>query len=183
MSGVKKRVWVSGGPETSLDPCRGLRSNSLSARGCSQVRTFFRVKVARQSTHKYTTDMNIPDKSKGGRPPKSEAMKRNHIIKAKLTKAEIEIVKAKAARAGVTMYEYMRQAVLTAQVVKPEPPISPEEWEILKELMVAVRNLGINVNTIALKANNNLVRNYAYDMILFLQEAEKIKQNYIDKLP
>lgn len=127
--------------------------------------------------------MNIQEKSKGGRPPKSEVMKRNHLVRTKLTKAEKEIVKAKAARAGVTLYEYMRQAVLTAQVIKPEPPVSPEEWEVLKELMVAIRNLGINVNTIALKANNNLVRDYAHDMKLFLQEADRIKQTYFNKLP
>ena len=77
----------------------------------------------------------------------------------------------------------MRQAVLTAQVIKPEPPITPEEWGILKDLMVAIRNLGINVNAIALKANNDLARNYAYDLKLFLQEANRIKQTYIDKLP
>lgn len=127
--------------------------------------------------------MNIPDKSKGGRPPKTEVMKRIYFVRTKLTKAEKDIVKAKAARAGVTLYEYMRQAVLTARVIKPEPPVSPEEWEVLKCLMVAIRNLGINVNTIALKANNNLVRDYAYDMKLFLQEADRIKQIYFNKLP
>ena len=127
--------------------------------------------------------MNIQDKSKGGRPPKSEVMKRNYFVRTKLTKAEKDIVKAKAARAEVTLYEYMRQAVLTAQVVKPEPPITPEEWEILKNLMVAIRNLGTNVNAIALKANNDLARNYAYDLKLFLQEANRIKQTYMDKLP
>lgn len=126
--------------------------------------------------------MNIPEKSKGGRPPKSEVMKRNYFVKTKLTKVEKEIIKAKAARAGVTLYEYMRQAVLTAQVIKPEPPITPEEWGILKELMVAIRNLGINVSAIALKANNGLARNYAYDLKLFLQEANRIKQTYISKL-
>ena len=126
--------------------------------------------------------MNIPEKSRGGRPPKKDVMKRNHIIKTKLTKAEKEIVKAKAARTGVTVYEYMRQAVLKAKVIKPEPPISTEEWKILKELMVAIRNLGINVNAIALKANNDLARNYAYDLKLFLREAERIKQTFMDKL-
>lgn len=127
--------------------------------------------------------MNIPDRPKGGRPPKNVVMKRNYFVRTKLTKVEKEIVIAKAARAEVTLYEYMRQAVLTAQVIKPEPPITPEEWGILKELMVAIRNLGINVNTIALKANNDLARNYAYDLKLFLQEANRIKQTYIDKLP
>lgn len=127
--------------------------------------------------------MNIPDKSKGGRPPKNVVMKRNYFVRTKLTKAEKEIVIAKAARAEVTLYEYMRQAVLTAQVIKPEPPITPEEWEILKNLMVAIRNLGTNVNAIALKANNDLARNYAYDLKLFLQEANRIKQTYMDKLP
>lgn len=127
--------------------------------------------------------MNIQEKSKGGRPPKSEVMKRNHLVRTKLTKAEKEIVKAKAARAGVTVYEYMRQAVLTAQVIKPEPPVSPEEWGILKGLMVAIRNLGINVNTIAQKANSGLARDYVYDLKRFLQEAGRIKQEYIDKLP
>lgn len=127
--------------------------------------------------------MNIQEKSKGGRPPKSEVMKRNYLVRTKLTKAEKEIVKAKAARAGVTVYEYMRQAILTAQVIKPEPPISPDEWRILKDLMVAIRNLGINVNAIAQKANNGLARDYAYDLKRFLQEAERIKQEYIDKLP
>jgi len=86
---------------------------------------------------------------------------------------------SRAKKAGMTKYEYMRRAILSAEIVLP---ISAEQWDILKALSTELRNIGINVNIIAKKANSNLARDYANDLRLFLQDIQRIKDAYYEKL-
>lgn len=57
--------------------------------------------------------------------------KRDKFVKARLNSMEYAIVKARAERAGISMYEYMRQALLKAKFIKP---ITPEQVALLKSL-------------------------------------------------
>lgn len=106
-----------------------------------------------------------------GRPKAPEEDRIQYRISAKFSLKEILSLKKKAESDGISLYEYMRQAVLTAEV---RPKITPEEMMAYKSLSVEIRNIGVNLNLIAKKAVNALSRDYDADITSALKSLEDI---------
>ena len=114
-----------------------------------------------------------------GRPKAPEEDRIQYRISAKFSLKEILSLKKKAESDGISLYEYMRQAVLTAEV---RPKITPEEMMAYKSLSVEIRNIGVNLNLIAKKAVSSLSRNYDADIASALKSLEDILTTFKKKL-
>lgn len=114
-----------------------------------------------------------------GRPKAPEEDRIQYRISAKFSLKEILSLKKKAESDGISLYEYMRQALLTAEV---HPRIKPEEMMAYKSLSVEIRNIGINLNLIAKKAVNALSRDYDADIASALKSLENILTTFKKKL-
>lgn len=114
-----------------------------------------------------------------GRPKAPEEDRLQYRISAKFSLKEILSLKKKAESDGISLYEYMRQAVLTAEV---HPRITPEEMMAYKALSMEIRNIGINLNLITKKAVNFLSRNYDADIATALESLEDILTTFKKKL-
>lgn len=114
-----------------------------------------------------------------GRPKAPEEDRIQYRISAKFTLKEILSLKKKAESDGISLYEYVRQTVLTAEV---HPRITPEEMTEYKSLSVEIRNIGVNLNLIAKKAVNALSRNYDADIASALKSLEDILTTFKKKL-
>ncbi len=114
-----------------------------------------------------------------GRPRASETDRIQYRISAKFSLREIISLKKKAEGAGVSLYEYTRQALLDAEV---HPRISPEELGVYKELSKEIRNVGVNINEVARKAINGLSRNYDADIDRTLTSLNNIVATLRQKL-
>lgn len=100
-------------------------------------------------------------------------------ISAKFSLKEILSLKKKAESDGISLYEYMRQALLTAEV---HPRIKPEEMTAYKALSMEIHNIGVNLNLIAKKAMSSLSRNYDADIASALKSLEDILTTFKKKL-
>lgn len=114
-----------------------------------------------------------------GRPKAPEEDRIQYRISAKFSLKEILSLKKKAESDGISLYEYMRQALLTAEV---HPRIKPEEMTSYKALSMEIRNIGVNLNLIAKKAVNALSRNYDADIASALKSLEDILTTFKKKL-
>ena len=114
-----------------------------------------------------------------GRPKAPEEDRIQYRISAKFSLKEILSLKKKAESDGISLYEYVRQAVLTAEV---HPRITPEEMMAYKALSMEIRNIGINLNLITKKAVNALSRNYDADISSALESLEDILTTFKKKL-
>lgn len=114
-----------------------------------------------------------------GRPKTPEEDRIQYRISAKFSLKEILSLKKKAESDGISLYEYMRQALLTAEV---HPRIKPEEMTAYKALSMEIRNIGVNLNLIAKKAMNSLSRNYDADIASALKSLEDILTTFKKKL-
>ena len=114
-----------------------------------------------------------------GRPKAPEEDRIQYRISAKFSLKEILSLKKKAESDGISLYEYMRQALLTAEV---HPRIKPEEMTAYKALSMEIRNIGINLNLITKKAVNFLSRNYDADIATALESLEDILTTFKKKL-
>ena len=114
-----------------------------------------------------------------GRPKEPEEDRIQYRISAKFSLKEILSLKKKAESDGISLYEYVRQAVLTAEV---HPRITLDEMTAYKSLSVEIRNIGVNLNLIAKKAVNALSRNYDADIASALKSLEDILTTFKKKL-
>lgn len=114
-----------------------------------------------------------------GRPKTSEEDRIQYRISAKFSAKEIKFIKENAENAGISLYEYIRQALLHAEV---HPRILPEEMTAYKELYAEVRHIGININSIARKANIGLNRDYDADISNALFSLEEVITTFKKKL-
>ena len=93
--------------------------------------------------------------NKGGRPPKAAFKKRGCPVTLRFTEAEYSIVKAKAAEVGLKLVDYLRESSLYALV---RTAVTPQDIAAIKVLSTEIRNIGINLNTLARKANAGMAR-------------------------
>ena len=114
-----------------------------------------------------------------GRPKAPEEDRIQYRISAKFSLKEILSLKKKAESDGISLYEYMRQALLTAEV---PPRIKPEEMTAYKALSMEIHNIGVNLNLIAKKAMSSLSRNYDADIASALKSLEDILTTFKKKL-
>ena len=82
----------------------------------------------------------------GGRPAKSSIEKKQRVVSTKLTKPYFYAIQKRATDAGVSLSEYVRQAVVNGQIVQR---ISRQDADTLRKLAGEANNL----NQIARQAN------------------------------
>ena len=87
----------------------------------------------------------IKDKP-GGRPAKKTLERQNRVVSTKLTKLQYYAVKRRAKEAGIKVSEYVRQAVVTAEVV---PRLNRQDADTIRKLAGEANNL----NQLAHQAN------------------------------
>ena len=87
----------------------------------------------------------IKDKP-GGRPVKKTLERQNRVVGTKLTKLQYYAVKRRAGEAGVKVSEYVRQAIITAEVV---PRLNRQDADTIRKLAGEANNL----NQLAHRAN------------------------------
>ena len=87
----------------------------------------------------------IKDKP-GGRLVKKTLERQNRVVSTKLTKLQYYAVKRRAGEAGVKVSEYVRQAIITAEVV---PRLNRQDADTIRKLAGEANNL----NQLAHRAN------------------------------
>ncbi|WP_370858791.1 MULTISPECIES: MobC family plasmid mobilization relaxosome protein [Phocaeicola] len=87
----------------------------------------------------------IKDKP-GGRPVKKTLERQNRVVSTKLTNLQYYAVKRRAGEAGVKVSEYVRQAIITAEVV---PRLNRQDADTIRKLAGEANNL----NQLAHRAN------------------------------
>ena len=87
----------------------------------------------------------IKDKP-GGRPVKKTLERQNRVVSTKLTKLQYYAVKRRAGEAGVKVSEYVRQAIITTEVV---PRLNRQDADTIRKLAGEANN----INQLAHRAN------------------------------
>lgn len=123
--------------------------------------------------------MERNNKSKGGRTPLPEREKRKHCVGTKLNDIELQILEAKIQEYKMSLYEYLRKALNECKISEKDyktflkvvdefsishvmrlcviqsvvyPRVTVEEIKTYKDLSMQVRNYGVNIRPIAIKA-------------------------------
>ena len=84
----------------------------------------------------------------GGRPAKHSIEKKQRVVSAKLTRPYFYAIQKRAEDAGISLSEYIRQAVVSGQIVTR---ISRQDADTLRKLAGEANNL----NQIARQANTS----------------------------
>lgn len=80
----------------------------------------------------------IPTNKTGGRPSKSMIDKYTKVVSTKLTELQYYAIRNRALQAGLSLSDYIRQAIINGTVI---PRLTCQEAEILRQLAGAVNNL------------------------------------------
>lgn len=115
----------------------------------------------------------------GGRPALPESQRRSRVLQTKVSKIEMEIIRARAKSADLSLYDYVRQSVLTAKVIVP---YTAEELALLKSLAIDIRNIGNNINQLAYHLNAHTESDALNKLRSLVTEATKIKIKYTLKM-
>ena len=118
-------------------------------------------------------------KNKGGRTPLPEKEKRKHCVGTKLNDIELQILEAKIQEYKMSLYEYLRRALNECKISEKDyktflkvvdefsishvmrlcviqsvvyPRVTVDELKTYKELSMQIRNYGVNIRQIAIKA-------------------------------
>ena len=97
----------------------------------------------------------------------------------RFTEAEYSIVKAKAAEVGLKLVDYLRESSLHALV---RTAVTPQDIAAIKVLSTEIRNIGINLNTLATKANAGMARDYGKDIQKVLDSLRDILNRFTQKM-
>lgn len=89
--------------------------------------------------------IEIKDKP-GGRPVKKTLERQNRVVSTKLTKLQYYAVKRRAQEAGVKVSEYVRQAIISAEVI---PRLNRQDADAIRKLVGEANN----INQLAHRAN------------------------------
>lgn len=121
----------------------------------------------------------MKNKHAGGRPALPESQRRCRVLQTKVSKMEMQIIQARAKSANLSLYDYVRQSVLTAKVIVP---YTAEELALLKSLAIDIRNIGNNINQLAYHLNAHMESDALNKLRSLVAEATKIKVKYTLKL-
>ena len=89
--------------------------------------------------------IKIQDKS-GGRPAKKRTDKQKKVVSTKLTELQYYAIKKRAGEAGLCISEYVRQAVVSAEVI---PRLNRQDADTIRKLAGEANN----INQLAHRAN------------------------------
>lgn len=133
--------------------------------------------------------MEGKNKKKGGRTPLPEKEKRKHCVGTKLNDIEYQILEAKINEYKMSMYEYLRKALSECKIGTKDykaflkvvdefsishvmrlcviqsvvyPRVTAEELHTYKGLSLQLRNYGVNIRPIAIKATTQSDDNVDY---------------------
>ena len=155
--------------------------------------------------------MEGKNKKKGGRAPLPEKEKRKHCVGTKLNDMELQILEAKIKEYKMSMYEYLRKALDGCRISARDyrtflkvvdefsishvmrlciiqsvvyPRVTTEELKTYKELSMQLRNYGVNIRTIAIKAitQSDDFIDYVEIMDRELQHIRELVKIFQDKL-
>lgn len=155
--------------------------------------------------------MEGKNKKKGGRAPLPENEKRKHCVGTKLNDMELQILEAKIKEYKMSMYEYLRKALDGCRISARDyraflkivdgfsishvmrlcviqsvvyPRVTTEEFKTYKELSMQLRNYGVNIRTIAIKAvtQSDTGIDYVETMEKELQHIRELVKIYQNKL-
>ena len=155
--------------------------------------------------------MEGKNKKKGGRAPLPEKEKRKYCVGTKLNDMELQILEAKIQEYKMSMYEYLRRALTECKISEKDykkflkvvdefsishvmrlciiqsvvyPRVSTEELKTYKELSMQLRNYGVNIRPIAIKANTQSddCIDYVEAMERELQHIRELVKTFQDKL-
>jgi hypothetical protein len=90
--------------------------------------------------------MNTKSTKTGGRPAKNSIEKKQRVVSTKLTRPYYYAIQKRADDAGISLSEYVRQAVVTGQII---PRINSQDADTLRKLAGEANNL----NQLARQAN------------------------------
>ena len=82
----------------------------------------------------------------GGRPAKSRIDKQNRVVSTKLTELQLYAIRKRATEAGLHVSEYVRQAVVSAEVT---PRLNRQDADTIRKLAGEANN----INQLAHRAN------------------------------
>ncbi len=148
-------------------------------------------------------------KNKGGRTPLPEKEKRKHCVGTKLNDIELQILEAKIQDYKMSMYEYLRRALNECKISEKDynaflkivdefsishvmrlciiqsvvyPRVTLDELKTYKELSMQLRNYGVNIRPIAIKATTQSDNYTDYEEIMerelqHIRDLAKIYQN------
>ena len=88
---------------------------------------------------------NIKDKP-GGRPAKKRIEKQQRVVSTKLTELQYYAIRKRAGEAGLRVSEYVRQAVVSAEVI---PRLNRQDADTIRKLAGEANN----INQLAHRAN------------------------------
>ena len=147
--------------------------------------------------------------SKGGRPRLPKHRKRTNDVRVRFNDMEYAIVKVKAAQAGREVSDYVRMALLSAEVAGHRNPekdlpsyrltvgefarililkstvtaaVTKDQLDLFKKFSVEVRNIGINLNGLAKRSNSGQYVDYAAEIRKALEDLSRIKDDFMKKL-
>ena len=110
--------------------------------------------------------------NKGGRPRKEDQIKAVFRT-VRFSPDEDELLTAKLAEFGGTRSDFIRRAALGAKI-KSVP--SPETIKLLQEYRTNLRNIGVNLNAIAHRANTEKIKFGYLDLQKAKEECESFLQ-------
>jgi hypothetical protein len=106
----------------------------------------------------------------GGRPAKNSIEKKQRVVSTKLTRPYFYAIQKRAEDAGISLSEYVRQAVVTGQII---PRMTRQDADTLRKLAGEANNL----NQLARQANaSGFVRVAAELLTVKTQITEIINQ-------
>ena len=82
----------------------------------------------------------------GGRPAKNRIDKQRRVVSTKLTELQYYAIRKRAGEAGVRISEYVRQAVISAEVI---PRLNRQDADAIRKLVGEANN----INQLAHRAN------------------------------
>ncbi len=145
----------------------------------------------------------------GGRPPLPSDRKRDKTVTVRFSGAEYTGIESKAKRANLAIGKYLRCAAMSGKfdpgrlesdIAIPQDmspmeyvrlsglcsevrqPLTPEEVSLIKELSTNLRNIGTNLNIVAMKAGSGLPRDYRRDLRETMDALRSVKDHFTNKL-
>ena len=155
--------------------------------------------------------MEDKNKKKGGRTPLPVREKRKHCVGTKLNDMELQILEAKIQEYKMSIYEFLRRALNECKISEKDykkvlnivdefsishvmrlcviqsvvyPRVTTEELKTYKELSMQLRNYGVNIRPIAIKAitQSDTYIDYVEIMERELQHIRELVKIFQEKL-
>lgn len=117
--------------------------------------------------------------SKGGRPPLPPDSVRGRSVTVKFSGDEFARIRSAAAKAEVPVSVFVREAALRGRVFGR---VTEEEKQTVDGLRMNLRNIGVNINTIARQAGFGITQSVRQELFGHLARLSSLADTYEEKL-